>query len=134
MAQTVRRAMPCFADEETIMRIQPSKGRALNISSALGWLLRSVGALRAPGIAMRLASSKSRREQNSRFTPQGGPIVLLIALGFVASNALAQQTPNTPPPEPGQDTGLSTSSLRNPGQIDFGIRGTVFGANSDEAR
>ncbi len=59
--------------------------------------------------------------------------LIVVALGFVASTALAQ-TPNTPPPEPGQNTGLSTSSLLNPGQIDFGVRGTVYGSNSDEAR
>src|SRR5438093_3389613 len=60
--------------------------------------------------------------------------LIVLALGFVASTAFAQQTPNTPPPEPGQNTGLSTSSLVIPGQIDFGIRGTAYGSNSDEAR
>src|SRR6266516_4592371 len=59
--------------------------------------------------------------------------LIVVALGFVASTALAQ-TPNTPPPEPGQNTGLSTSSLLNPGQIDFGVRGTAYGSSSDEAR
>src|SRR6266545_2546506 len=59
--------------------------------------------------------------------------VIVMALGFVASTAAAQP-PNTPPPEPGQNTGLSTSSLLNPAQIDFGIRGTAYGGNSDVAR
>jgi MtrB/PioB family decaheme-associated outer membrane protein len=61
--------------------------------------------------------------------------LIVMVLGLVASAASAQQTPNTPPPEPGQNTGLSTlSTLGSPGQIDFGLRGTVYGDNSDEAR
>src|SRR2546430_10002082 len=59
---------------------------------------------------------------------------IVMALGLVASPALGQQTPNTPPPEPGQNTGLSTSTLVNRGQIDFGLRGTAYGDDSDEAR
>jgi len=61
-------------------------------------------------------------------------LLIGAALGLVASTALAQQTPNTPPPEPGQNTGLSTSSLVNAGEIDFGFRGTGYQSNSDEAR
>lgn len=57
---------------------------------------------------------------------------MAIALWLVASTAMAQQTPNTPVPETGQDTGLST--LGNVGQLDFGFRGTAFGDTSDEAR
>src|SRR6266542_1581409 len=67
-------------------------------------------------------------------TMRTGRWLIIMALGFVASTAFAQQTPNTPPPEPGQNTGLSTSSLLNPGQIDFGVRGTAYGSSSDEAR
>ncbi len=57
--------------------------------------------------------------------------LIVVALGLFASTAFAQP-PNTPPAEPGENTGLST--LVNPGQIDFGIRGTAYGSNSDEAR
>jgi MtrB/PioB family decaheme-associated outer membrane protein len=57
--------------------------------------------------------------------------IIVATLWLVAANAIAQ-TPNTPPPEPGQSTGLSATPAF--GQIDFGVRGTVYGDNSDEAR
>ncbi len=56
----------------------------------------------------------------------------VIASLVISSTVAAQQTPNTPPPEPGESTGLS--NLENLGQVDFGIRGTAYGDNSDEAR
>jgi MtrB/PioB family decaheme-associated outer membrane protein len=56
-----------------------------------------------------------------------------IVLWLIAAPATAeQQTPNTPPPQVGQDTGLST--LAETGHVDFGVRGTLFGDNADEAR
>lgn len=58
---------------------------------------------------------------------------LVMVLGVLATPAFAQ-SPNTPPPEPGQNTGLSTATLLGAGQLDFGIRGTAYGENSDEAR
>ena len=59
---------------------------------------------------------------------------IAAALWLIASAALAQQqqTPNTPPPQVGEDTGMSTGP--EGGRVDFGFRGTIFGDNSDEAR
>src|SRR5689334_22535930 len=58
---------------------------------------------------------------------------LAAALWLLATAAFAQnQTPNTPPPQIGEDTGVSTTG--NGGHIDFGFRGTIYGSNSDEAR
>src|SRR6478752_5001281 len=59
------------------------------------------------------------------------PIIFasVTALCLLASTARAQQ--NTPPPEPDQNTGIS--SLTG-GQADFGFRGTSFSDGSDEAR
>src|SRR4249919_369774 len=48
---------------------------------------------------------------------------------FAASAHAGQQ--NTPPPEPDQNTGISS---QEGGQADFGFRGTTFTDNSDEAR
>ncbi len=57
---------------------------------------------------------------------------LAVALTLAATSAFAQQGPNTPPPEPGQSSGLTT--LGNLGQVDVGLGGTIYGAGSDEAR
>jgi len=57
--------------------------------------------------------------------------LVAAALALSASTAFAQ-TPNTPPAEPGENTGLST--LSNSGQVDFGFRGTAYGSGSNEAR
>jgi MtrB/PioB family decaheme-associated outer membrane protein len=59
-------------------------------------------------------------------------LLIALALALAAAPVSAQQTPNTPPPEPGENTGLS--SLGNIGQIDFGLGSTVYGTNSDQAR
>jgi MtrB/PioB family decaheme-associated outer membrane protein len=56
---------------------------------------------------------------------------IVMALWLIASTAAAQ-APNTPVPEPGQNTGVP--SFPTLGQIDFGLRGTAFGDNADEAR
>jgi MtrB/PioB family decaheme-associated outer membrane protein len=50
---------------------------------------------------------------------------------LIALPAAAQQ-PNTPAPQPGENTGVSR--LPNPGQVDFGLRGTNYTEDSDEAR
>jgi len=65
-----------------------------------------------------------------------GRSLIVMALGLIASTALAQQQPiqNSPAPEPDQTTGPSTLSLANPGEIDFGFRGTIYAPNSDQAR
>jgi MtrB/PioB family decaheme-associated outer membrane protein len=49
---------------------------------------------------------------------------------LIATAAHAQV--NTPPPEPDQNTGIST--LGDLGQVDAGFRGTTYSDNSDEAR
>src|SRR3974377_269641 len=56
---------------------------------------------------------------------------LALALSLLATSAVHAQV-NTPPPEPSQNTGIST--LPPLGQVDFGFRGTAFAGNSDEAR
>ena len=54
----------------------------------------------------------------------------IMMLWLLAGSASAGQQ-NTPPPEPDQNTGISTLEG---GQFDFGFRGTFFGDGSDEAR
>lgn len=56
----------------------------------------------------------------------------IAAALLLCASAAAAQTPNTPPPQIGEDTGLAT--LPNLGQVDFGVRGSAYGDNSDEAR
>ena len=56
---------------------------------------------------------------------------IVIGLWLIAATASAGQQ-NTPPPEPGQNTGPST--LAGLGQVDFGFRVTGFGEDPDEAR
>jgi MtrB/PioB family decaheme-associated outer membrane protein len=56
---------------------------------------------------------------------------IAIVFWLLASAANAQQ-PNTPPPQVGESSDVSTAST--PGQIDFGVRGTLYGDNSDRAR
>jgi MtrB/PioB family decaheme-associated outer membrane protein len=51
---------------------------------------------------------------------------------FVAVSPAAAQQPNTPPPQIGQSTDISTAPTT--GQFDFGFRGTIYADNSDEAR
>jgi MtrB/PioB family decaheme-associated outer membrane protein len=58
-------------------------------------------------------------------------VVTALSL-FALASAAAAQAPNTPPPQVGQDTGLST--LGDLGQVDFGFRGTGYVGDSDEAR
>jgi MtrB/PioB family decaheme-associated outer membrane protein len=55
---------------------------------------------------------------------------IAAALLLIASTALAQQTPNTPVPQVGENTGAPTTG----NQVDVGFRGTAYGTNSDEAR
>jgi MtrB/PioB family decaheme-associated outer membrane protein len=71
--------------------------------------------------------SSAEREEPMRVTP----LLLTAAAVLVASTASAQAV-NTPPPEPNQNTDIST--LPNLGTIDFGFRGTLYAADSDEAR
>jgi MtrB/PioB family decaheme-associated outer membrane protein len=54
-----------------------------------------------------------------------------IALWLLTSSVAAGQQ-NTPPPEPDQKTGPST--LPGLDQVDFGVRGTAYADDSDEAR
>jgi MtrB/PioB family decaheme-associated outer membrane protein len=54
-----------------------------------------------------------------------------IALWLAAASAQAGQQ-NTPPPEPDQSP--SPSTIPGVGTVDFGLRGTIFTDNSDEAR
>ena len=59
-------------------------------------------------------------------------LLAAVALTLAAANAFAQQSPNTPPPEPGESSGLT--SLGNLGQVDVGLGGTIYGEGSDQAR
>jgi MtrB/PioB family decaheme-associated outer membrane protein len=59
------------------------------------------------------------------------PASLVLALALLTAGAAHAQQ-NTPPPEPGQNTGATT--LQGLGQVDFGFRATSYSDGSDEAR
>src|ERR1041384_5176425 len=55
----------------------------------------------------------------------------VMVLWLLASTVSAGQQ-NTPPPERDQNSGPST--LPGLGQVDFGLRGTIYGDDADRAR